>query len=340
MSPLHLPHAVMSFFLPGLGQLFQKRFTAFFQHLLLFLLSAAVPCMMIYTIWNRTPPLPALDLSLVVLLLPAVFPLLTILFSALDAAYWQPGEPSQMRRPIRHLAVVFVWLYLLAFMVLCGARFPCGHPHMGCQSNMQNLALALLSYQAVHRAFPPAYTVDESGKPLHSWRVLILPHIEEERLYKEIRLDEPWDSEHNRQFHSRMPPCYRCYGRNYDHKFWRASKFLEECFPKLFRDDQDCHYSVVIGEQTVFPGSKGIREGQITDGPSNTILVAERMFPVCWIDPTHEITFADACQGVNASVYGIGGAHNNGCHAAFADGRIRHLPETIDPETLKAMLTR
>ena len=59
-------------------------------------------------------------------------------------------------------------------------------------------------------AFPPAYTTDKAGKPLLSWRVLILPYLEQQALFKEFHLDEPWDSEHNRTLIAKMPAIYRC----------------------------------------------------------------------------------------------------------------------------------
>jgi hypothetical protein len=66
--------------------------------------------------------------------------------------------------------------------------------------------------------------------------------------------------------------------------------FWNKRFSKLHGDNLNCNYSVVIGEQTVFPGSNSVKINDITDGTSNTILIVERTFPICWMDPTHEIT--------------------------------------------------
>ncbi|MDZ4821570.1 MAG: DUF1559 domain-containing protein, partial [Planctomycetota bacterium] len=68
-----------------------------------------------------------------------------------------------------------------------------------CQDYIGQIALALENYKDVHGSYPPAYTVDANGKRMHSWRVLILPYLEEERLYRTIRLDEPWDSPANQK---------------------------------------------------------------------------------------------------------------------------------------------
>ncbi len=68
-----------------------------------------------------------------------------------------------------------------------------------CTNNLQQIGLAMHNYHDRHKTFPPAYTVDKAGKPLLSWRVLILPYLDQEALYKEFHLDDPWDSVHNRR---------------------------------------------------------------------------------------------------------------------------------------------
>jgi hypothetical protein len=74
--------------------------------------------------------------------------------------------------------------------------------------NLGGLRIALYNYQDTHGGLPPAILHDKDGRPLHSWRVLILPFIEETQLYEEFRLDEPWDSPHNLALLQRMPKTY------------------------------------------------------------------------------------------------------------------------------------
>lgn len=73
-------------------------------------------------------------------------------------------------------------------------------------SNLQQIALAFHSYHDAYRHLP-ADIVDKQGKPLLSWRVALLPFLEEDRLYREFHLDEPWDSAHNLKLVSQIPPC-------------------------------------------------------------------------------------------------------------------------------------
>src|SRR5262245_52104215 len=67
------------------------------------------------------------------------------------------------------------------------------------EQNLKTLFGALTKYISANKRFPPAVIYDKHGTPLHSWRVLLLPHLGETQLYSEFRLDEPWDSEHNKR---------------------------------------------------------------------------------------------------------------------------------------------
>ena len=195
---------------------------------------------------------------------------------------------------------------------------------MQCSNNLKQLGLAFLNYHDAHKTFPPAYTVDKNGKPLHSWRVLILPYIEQSALYEAIRLDEPWDSEHNSQFHDMVIPTFRCPSNS-------------NVMPGA-----DCCYTAVIGENTVFPGAKAVTFGDIRDGTSNTILFTERLEPVCWMDPTRELTLETILEqgGINEDYEGIGSYHTGGINAVFCDGSVQFLSEYIDLELLENLFKR
>ncbi|MGL6196035.1 MAG: DUF1559 domain-containing protein [Thermoguttaceae bacterium] len=203
-----------------------------------------------------------------------------------------------------------------------------------CSNNLKQISLAFHNYHDTHNAIPPAYTTDKDGKPLHSWRVLILPFIEEQALYSKIRLDEPWDSEHNKQFHDKMPAIFACPDRI------DASGDGDEKFKNL------TDYSVVIGDDTTFGETpfnttgKGCGFGYITDGLSNTLLAVERVAPVNWMCPDQELTFEEASKGINQDPKGIGSAHNIGANSAFCDGSVKFILNTVKPEVLKAMLTK
>ena len=81
---------------------------------------------------------------------------------------------------------------------------------MECSNNMKILSIALMSYHSEYNTLPPAYIADEEGKPMHSWRVLILPFLEEQFLYDQYDFNEPWDGPNNIKLLNQMPEFYAC----------------------------------------------------------------------------------------------------------------------------------
>ena len=193
-----------------------------------------------------------------------------------------------------------------------------------CANQMKQLLLSFHNYADVsgNNQLPPPFTVDDDGKPLHSWRVLVLPFIDQVELYRSIRLDEPWDSEHNKQFHDKMPSVFRC------------------PVSTLGNPNRDTVYCMVVGNETIgVPDGKGSTMYMITDGMSNTIALVERKTPVCWMEPV-DVLQEHAYLGVNKHEFGIGSEHSGGVIVAIADGSVRFMKEGIPLDILKALLTK
>ena len=76
-------------------------------------------------------------------------------------------------------------------------------------NNMKQLMLGMLNYESAHGSFPAPARCDDNGKPLLSWRVELLPFLEEQSLYDALHRDEPWDSPHNKKLITQMPPVFR-----------------------------------------------------------------------------------------------------------------------------------
>lgn len=190
-----------------------------------------------------------------------------------------------------------------------------------CIDRMQRITLAMLLYERDHAALPPAYTVDAGGKPLHSWRVLLLPYLGEPELYGKIRLDEPWDSEHNRQFHDTAVPFYQC--------------------PSEALAPYQTAYSVVVGPDVPFQAGKGKTLSEFGPNSGGMVLVVERMEVASWMDPTRDLPQAvaeDGLSGFEGTGIGIGSQHPGGANFGHRDGAVRFLSETIEPELFKRLL--
>jgi len=182
-------------------------------------------------------------------------------------------------------------------------------------SNLKHIALAMFNYHDANKGFPPRVLTSPEGKPLLSWRVQLLPFLDAEGLYKEFHLDEPWDSEHNRQLIARMPAVFRN--------------------PSRDTGEGRTSYLAPILEQGIFHGSKTLDFREIVDGTSNTIMFveADADHDTIWTKPDDlEIDLGDSLKGlVNPGWHGF--------LAAFADGSVRFFSETADKKTVAAHFT-
>jgi hypothetical protein len=79
-----------------------------------------------------------------------------------------------------------------------------------CLNRMHQLGLALRNYHEANKSFPPACTTGKSGKPLHSWRTLILPFLEYGFLYNSIDHAQSWDSPKNTSTLAIQPKEFVC----------------------------------------------------------------------------------------------------------------------------------
>jgi len=197
-----------------------------------------------------------------------------------------------------------------------------------CADKMKWIMLAMHTYHDPYRHFPQAYTLDAEDKPLHSWRVALLPYLEQAKLYEQIRRDEPWDSEWNRQFHNQCPEIFQCPTMSDEEKAAGLTS-----------------YSLVVGTRCYpKPSKRPYDIRQITDGTSNTICIVERKTPVNWMDPTAELTQEQAFLGPADPESGIGLRHETEGKKTFNvglfDGSVHVIGEDIPLETWKALLTR
>ena len=189
-----------------------------------------------------------------------------------------------------------------------------------CVNDMLQLGLAFHNYHAAHGSFPPAYVADKDGKPLLSWRVLILPYFDQHQsLFGQFHLDEAWDGPNNKPLIARMPKVYACPGES----------------GKLAAEGKTT-YLVPRGPATIFPGAEGVKLKEITDGLSNTILVVDASddLAVTWTKPDDWMTVPDF------ATLGLFGHHTGITNFAMADGSVRSLKATIAPALLKALTTR
>jgi len=205
------------------------------------------------------------------------------------------------------------------------------------ENNMKRIMLALHKYHGTRKTYPPAFTSKDS-KPLLSWRVAILPNLDQESLYEEFHLDEPWDSEHNKTLIAKMPDVYRA--------------------PTSQHKDGRTVYLTPRGDRTAFPGEKAISYQQVIDGLSNTVALVEINddFAIPWTQPDDwSFDPDDPSDGVRTKSRlrtslerdavrkvkpQFGGHYAGGFNAAFCDGSVTFISDKISDANVKSVFTR
>ena len=187
-------------------------------------------------------------------------------------------------------------------------------------NNLRQIMLAMLNYESAYRSLPAYANFDSDGKPLLSWRVHILPFIEQNELYNQFKLDEPWDSSHNIKLVEKMPKVYADPSRNLDHL---SQKGLTRTV-------------VPFAKETMFHGNEGVTFKMIADGSSNTMAIVN-VVPgqaVVWTQPTDwNVDLKSPKKGLFNEEYGE-------TAYARADGSVDVLLKDVLAKQLKALLTR
>jgi hypothetical protein len=183
-------------------------------------------------------------------------------------------------------------------------------------ANLRVIMLAMHKYHEVNDHFPPPAVHDKDGKALLSWRVLLLPYMGQDDLFRQFHLDEPWDSKHNKPLLARMPTPYA------------------PPVPGKAKAANSTFYQVFVGKGTIFEGSEGVSFAQVRDGTVNTIAVVEAAEAVPWTKP------ADLPYDATKPLPRLGGLFAKGFHVATADGSVSLFKKDFDVSMMRSAITR
>ncbi len=178
------------------------------------------------------------------------------------------------------------------------------------QAEMKQIGLALQAYTSENNGLPPAAIVGPDGKRLLSWRVALLPYMEQGNLHKQFHLNEAWDSPHNIQLLKNMP--------------------------KQFGGDNSTGMTAVrvfVGGGAAFEWNRKVGLNEFSDGTSNTALLADAASGVEWTKP-------DELEFNASSIPQLGQAGQTTVNVLFADGAVKRVPKNFSPAEWKGIITR
>ena len=184
-------------------------------------------------------------------------------------------------------------------------------------NDFKQVGLAMHNFHASYKSFPPRASFD-GDKPLLSWRVHVLPFLDANDLYKRFRLNEPWDSEHNKALLAEMPDVFASPGETLPPGHTRVQ--------------------VPAGEGLIFEGKAGRRLQDVTDGTTGTILAVEAETAVPWTKPADWTPDLTEDGNPLAGLYFRPGSLGVTL-VGFVDGSVRALHEDVDPTVARGLLT-
>lgn len=189
-----------------------------------------------------------------------------------------------------------------------------------CRNNLKTISLALHAYHERYGSFPPAFIADSTGRPIHSWRVLILPFLEQEALYDQYDFREPWDGPHNIRLLARRPQVFAC--------------------PSRLPAPRDVtSYVAITGPGTMFRGARAVKVPEVTDGTNNTLMIAETAnVAIPWTAPTDVDLRTMSFRLNDPDHHGISSKHPGGANFACGDGHVGFMKQTIDPKRLRELV--
>jgi prepilin-type processing-associated H-X9-DG protein len=229
---------------------------------------------------------------------------------------WQIGIRGLMKLVLVLACIFWLILSLSPVSTICERS-----PKDQCASNLRQIRLALESYHQQYGALPPAYIADASGRPMHSWRVLILPFMEQSDLYDQYDFAEPWDGPHNIQLLGKMPGLFRCPSRI------PAPKGMTS-------------YVAITGPGTMFPGKGMVKFADVIDGASRTLMVVETAnADIPWTAP-EDLDIRPMSFRINDTKQrGISSRHRGGANIVYGDGHAYLLKDGLNPRLLRSLIT-
>jgi len=222
------------------------------------------------------------------------------------------------------VALIFIAFAAAALLRLSGlGKDP---PTAVCSHNLQQIGLALDTYRAAHGCFPPAYTLDAKGRPMHSWRALLLPYFKKGAISSKVLegydFALSWDSPHNQRLLNRAPDIYRCPADTVGAARTTTS------------------YMAVLGADTLWPFEKPRPVAEVPRGLADTIAVVEVAGQdVPWLEP-RDLSYEELTLKLNDSGADDPASEHAGVvNALFADGHVAPLNADVSPEELRKLLS-
>jgi hypothetical protein len=190
-----------------------------------------------------------------------------------------------------------------------------------CANNLKQIQLALDGYHERFGVLPPAYVADSSGRRRHSWRVLILPFLDQQSLHDRYDFREPWNGPNNIKLLGEMPRVFDCPSR------------------KLYRTSLTS-YVAITGPGSLFPSTRSVEFADVADGLDHTLMIVEAANQsIPWTAPVDLDLRTMSFRINDPQNPGISSGHRGGANVILGDSRNGFLKESLPAKQLRSLIT-
>lgn len=224
---------------------------------------------------------------------------------------------------------------------------------LACKNNLREISLAIMRYHSEKGELPPSYIPDADGQPMHSWRVLILPYLEDpkaQNVYQEYDFSEPWNGPHNRLLADRMPEVFRCpsaptedgQSRNSLTSYMVVTGGKAAFQPAVKRKKPAMFGNAPSGNDPMARWQSQTDFASLVDGRRNTVGVVEVAGGhVNWMEPK-DLSFEKAIGGTDTDRQGNGLSswHPTLVNVMLLDGSVRGLKKDASSQMLERLIDR
>ncbi len=241
------------------------------------------------------------------------------------------------RMPWTTVALILVLLFMLVALLTPAVYDAREAGRLAtCQNNLKNIGIAILNYESEHHSLPPPFVADKDGKPMHSWRVLILPYLDRRDLYDQYKFDEPWNGPNNRELSKHWPRIFTCPADQH-----------------VFANDAgSTSYVAIVGKHPLWRLGAPRKLANLADASSTVMLLEVANSDINWMeprdfaldDPSSQTAVAPnstrAIGHIASSGFFLRGATERGASVAFADGHTEFLPaDVVNSNEFDSLLT-
>jgi hypothetical protein len=243
-----------------------------------------------------------------------------VIFSRRDPRKVVFGFCKSIGKNLLEVLVGILVLIILLFLFLPSVPIRRTPQRASCLNNLRQIVMALHNFESVNGYFPTdrIVTTPDGTQLRHSWRISLLPYMEELSVYELYDFNEPWNGPNNSKLAGKMSQIWRC-------PFSRSTKLT--------------NYRLVNGPGTAFELGKRVNTTTVSDGLSTTIaLIEDSANPVNWMEPD-DLTAEEAARILNSNYKGHGPhvvetlfeRRYFGPNIAMLDGSVQNLPLTTNP---------